>query len=193
MKLQTIVLTGVCGWLGGLATMVAAGSCDIIEEPEPTYPDDGSSPFFDDELVAKPEVMDPDGDGPRLRAVDGTRCDLMARPSVYLSVSKQYDDYFQTVDVDAVWYEWEGRTLEATCVPDGNDGCTAWIAGWERAGRMRVSTEYCDTVVDVAVDVPMTDDGCHVQTQYVILPVQELGCLATEPRDPPEPERPHFG
>jgi hypothetical protein len=191
MKTNALVMTGILGWLGGLATMVVSSSCDIIEEPEPNYPDDGTHP--DLELVAQPKVMSLD-DGPTLRAVAGTTCDLMARPSVVLSVAKRYDDYFQTVDVGAVWYEWDGRTFEAACIPDGDGGCTAWIAGWERPGRIQVSTEYCDAVVDTEVRVPLTEDGCHVQTQYVILPVAELGCLATEPADAPDPDPyPRFG
>jgi hypothetical protein len=194
MKMRTLVISGVLGWFGGLATMIVSGSCDIIEEPEPNYPDDGVEPQFAEDFVARSRAMDPDDDERPLTSVDGQRCDLMARPSVYLGVAKQYDDSFQPVDVDAVWYEWRGRTFEATCVRESDGTCEAWIAGWERPGRIAISTEYCDTVVDVDVDVPMTEDGCHVETQYIIMPVKELGCLATEPEDPPDPDpHPRFG
>ena len=176
MKMKAIVLTGLLGWAGGFGTMLVAGSCDTVEEPEPTYPDHPDYPMAGEKRAMAP--MD-DGSG---------RCDMMAHPSVHLMVVKQFDDYFQAVDVDAVWYEWEGKTYEATCVPDGNDGCRAWLAGWEKEGEVTVSTEYCDVVVDEMVDVPITADGCHVDTQYSFLVVNTRGCMADTVPDKPKPK-----
>lgn len=49
-------------------------------------------------------------------------------------------------------------------------------------------TEYCDTVVSETVQVPMDPTGCHVDTQYVVLPVSTRGCLTDTQEEPPEPE-----
>jgi hypothetical protein len=115
-------------------------------------------------------------------------CDKMAHPSVHVVVAKRYDDYWAPVDVDRVWFEYAGRTFEARCLR-GDDGCTAWIAGYELEGPITVSTEYCETVVSQKVEVEKIPDSCHVQTEYMMLEVSTRGCLTAEEQeaDPPPP------
>jgi hypothetical protein len=118
-------------------------------------------------------------------AAPGKICDLVAYPSVYFIPVRVYDDFTLLVDVDAVWYEHEGTVREAACLPDHAGGCRAWVAGWELEGEIRVSTEYCDVVVDSdPIFVPIDDEGCHVVTQYVLQPVSTRGCLAVEDDTP---------
>jgi hypothetical protein len=118
-------------------------------------------------------------------AAPGQICDLVAHPSVYFVPVRVFDDFTLVVDVDAVWYEYEGNVYEALCLPDGADGCHAWVAGWEREGEIRVSTEYCDVVVDSEeIVVPIDDAGCHVVTQFVLQPVSTRGCLSSPSGSP---------
>jgi hypothetical protein len=47
--------------------------------------------------------------------------------------------------------------------------CTRFAAGVEQDGTILVGAEACGQVVEATVEVPMTEDGCHVETQNVIL------------------------
>jgi hypothetical protein len=138
---------------------------------------DGASCPMDPERLPLPPPPPPTG------------CDEMAHPSVHVVVAKRYEDYFVPVDVDAVWFQYAGHTFEARCL-QGDQGCYAWIAGYELEGPITVSTEHCDTVVSETVTVHSLPDGCHVQTEYMVLEVSTLGCLATEQEDPPPPPPP---
>ena len=196
MRTRLIVITGIVGWVGGLATMVGVSSCDVEEDAlaETAISDPPAMAVVDpaDELTSKPRVMDP-GDWKDVpedirQQVD---CDMMARPSALVSIVKEFDDYYQPVKPDHVWFEHDGQIRDAMCLPDGVGGCSGWIPGYELEGEMTVSAEYCGTVVDVTFEVAKT--GCHVDTRYVFLPVSTRGCLATpsdpaEPPDPPGPE-----
>jgi hypothetical protein len=108
-------------------------------------------------------------------------CDLVARASVYFVPVRVQDDFSLSVEVDAVWYEHEGQTYEATCLPERDGSCLAWVAGWEREGEIRVWTDYCEVVVETVRTVPIDETGCHVETQYVLQPVSTRGCLVSSP------------
>lgn len=127
-----------------------------------------------------------------VRASEPTTCTPMAVPSAFVYVGILRDDYIEAVPVDAVWYEHEGRTGEAFCaVPHGDEGCSTWIAGRELAGPMTISTEWCDTIVSRDVTIDTTDDGCHVETEFVWLEPSTRGCLThTLPPEPPPPTGP---
>lgn len=130
----------------------------------------------------------------------GPECDLMARPSVFVYVARQYDDYLAPAPVKELRWTHEGPATgpraklggPGYCL-EGNaeDGCSTWTAGWEVAGNISVSTEWCDTIVSETVTVPMTEDGCHVETQFVTLLVSTKGCIAGE--EPPAPPTPPQG
>jgi hypothetical protein len=113
---------------------------------------------------------------------DEIRCDEMARPSTMVFVGQTADDYLMPVAVERVWFEHAGRTAVATCAWRGATAgrCSVWTAGWELEGRIRVSAQWCDTVVSETVTVGRTADGCHVDTELVMLPVSTLGCLTSE-------------
>jgi len=120
----------------------------------------------------------------------GTKCDMAAYPAVFVSVVQRYDDYFATVPVEMVQWTYEGQTYDARCLgTPGSDDCYAWVAGYETPGEIEVKTEYCDVEVSDIVHVGVTEDGCHVQTEYLMLEVNTRGCMAgSEP--PPKPGTP---
>jgi hypothetical protein len=165
-----VIITRAAAWIAGITAGSAVLSCDV--EPAETE-------LVDREIDAYGCPIDSERLPP-------SECDKMARPSVHVYVAKRFEDYFAPVDVDAVWFEHEGHTFEARCL-QGDDGCIAWIAGYELEGPITVSTEYCETVVGETVKVDRLPDGCHVQTQYMTLEVSTRGCLTSEDEaaDPP--------
>lgn len=158
-----------------LCSVVAFG-CD--PEPGPTTPEPLLTAADDLATLA-------DDDDPRRQAVlpPGT-CDRMARPSVYVKVMRRFTDYYVPVDVDTVWFEHDGHTFEANCVL-GDRGCETWLAGYDLVGPIVVSTEHCEDVVSETVVVEPTADGCHADTQFMMLEVSTRGCLTSN--DPPSP------
>lgn len=119
-------------------------------------------------------------------------CDELAHPSVVVMVAKKYDDYYAKVPVDDVWFSHMGETYEARCMENGQGECDLWFAGYDLAGPITVSTEYCDTVVSDSVKVDMEPNSCHVATEYMILEVSTLGCLTDQLPDA-KPPRPGIG
>jgi hypothetical protein len=164
------------------ALCLAMWSCD--PDPGPTAPEQVQAM---NELVAAQAEIEPE----RFPvALPPGACDRMARPSVYAMFVERYTDYYLPVDVDTVWYEHDGNTYEAYCI-EGPNGCTAWIAGFELTGPITVSAEHCEDVVTETVVVGSTADGCHVETQHMIIEVPTRGCLtAVAPREPPPPTWP---
>lgn len=130
---------------------------------------------------------------PPLRA-DTETCDKMARPSTFVYVGQMHDDYLQAVGVERVWFEHAGRVAEANCAgPDVDPGeCAVWTAGWELEGRIEVFTQWCDAIVSEQVTVGRTQDDCHVETEFVMLPVSTRGCLTGQTPEPDDPT-PHGG
>ena len=149
---------------------VPSDQCLDIKGEEPTAPE---RPGGDDGMVGT-----------------GSHCDMVAHPAVFVSVVQRYDDYYATVPVDMVHWTYQGETYDARCLgTPGSDDCYAWVAGYETPGEFEVSTEYCDVEVSDIVHVGITDDGCHVKTEYLMLEVNTRGCMAgTEP--PPKPGTP---
>lgn len=168
------------------AVMMMIGACDV--DPGPTTPEPLDASAAND-LVA----LEGDDDPRRLLAqLPPDLCDRMARPSVHAMVVRRYTDYYLPVDVDAVWFEHDGHAFEARCI-QGNRGCEAWIAGYDLLGPITVSTEHCEEVVSETVVVEPTSDGCHAQTQFMLLEVSTRECMTgTEPHPPPPtpPTRP---
>ena len=111
-------------------------------------------------------------------------CAEYAAASVLVSV---VDPQGAPVRADAVIYSvpWSDEPLDAECAdPD----CTQWIAGWEIEGEITVEAilDHTDDggvcqIQDsesATLSVPMSDDGCHVTTQYLTLTLdpQRMDC-----------------
>jgi hypothetical protein len=105
----------------------------------------------------------------------GPTCDKMARPSAIVFPVKDLGDVWAPVKVESLWYEHDGTRHDASCL-DGDCSLGAWVVGWEQPGRFRVQTRVCDAPFETSFSVPMGADGCHVDTQYVPLMVDEVGC-----------------
>lgn len=176
-----LLAIGVAAFLGGVGTALAVSSCDVETCMDPDAPGCLPEPV---ELEAAESRELP------LRDPSFSTCDRMARPSVYVVPTRRVGDMMWEVDVDQVWFEYEGRTYDARCI-QGDSGCVAWIAGTEIEGEITVSTKYCDTVVSETVFVERTADDCHVATEYVRLYLSTRGCLVDQPRPSgPPPQTP---
>lgn len=72
----------------------------------------------------------------------------------------------------------DGQQVEVQCA-DGGDAetCTEWSVGWEVDGEITIEAsadDGCNTGTgSVVVDVPLTEDECHVVTQTATLTVDE--------------------
>lgn len=177
------IATGVLAWLGGVATALAISSCDVdpCEEMNP------------DDPLCQPDPLEgrsQEGAVDSLRAPPepGPECSPVAHPSVHVVPVQRFDDYFVVVDVNTVWFEHEGKVQEARCVMEDDECTGAWIAGYGLAGRITVSTEYCDHMVSKTVEVGHTEDGCHVESEFVMLEVNTTGCETTPPPETTPPE-----
>jgi hypothetical protein len=106
----------------------------------------------------------------------GPQCDLMARPSAMIFVVETFGDHWVPAQVDSVWYEYEKSRHKAFQPDDAHEPGT-WVTGWEQPGRYKVHTELCGKQFTTSFNVPMTADGCHVDTQYVPLLVDKTGCF----------------
>ena len=111
----------------------------------------------------------------------------MARPSVHVMLVRPYTDYYLPVEADAVWFEHDGHAFEASCI-QGDRGCETWIAGYDLVGPITVSAAHCEDIVSETVVVEPTEDGCHAQTQFMLLEMSTRGCMTgSEPHPPPPP------
>jgi hypothetical protein len=169
------------------ALFIAMWSCD--PNPGPTAPEqDPVQAHAMEGLVAADAPDEPE----RIPVtLPPGACDRMARPSVHATFVRRYTDYYLPVVVDTVWYEHGGDVHEAHCI-EGQSGCESWIAGYELTGPITVSAEHCEEVVSNTAVVELTSDGCHVETQTMIIEVPTRGCLTqtTPPGPPPLPPWP---
>jgi hypothetical protein len=105
----------------------------------------------------------------------GPMCDRMAHPSAMIFVSLDHGDAWEQIETESVWFEHDGRREKATCL-GGDCSLGLWIAGWEQEGRFKAHTEVCGKQFSTEYAVPKTEDGCHVQTQYLPLMVDKEAC-----------------
>jgi hypothetical protein len=151
------------------------------------------------DTVQKTIVIDPESCGthkePLFEKIDAEPvpklCDLMAHPSAMVWTLQQFDDYQASVDVESLWYTHEDQRYQARCFDphaDGSAGCSIWIAGMEQAGNLNLFTEWCGQEQSKEIRVGMTDDGCHVETEYVSMLLSRIGCITGEP-DPEKPPK----
>jgi hypothetical protein len=105
----------------------------------------------------------------------GPNCDRMAHPSAMVFVSLDHGDAWEQIPTDSVWFEHDDTREKATCL-DGDCSLGLWIAGWEQEGRFEVHTEVCGKQFSTEYSVPKTEDGCHVETQYIPLMVDQEAC-----------------
>ncbi len=105
----------------------------------------------------------------------GPTCDRMARPSAFLFVAQDFGDVWAPIEPDAVWYE-NGDTREKAWCLEGDCSLGVHVAGWELDGRFKAHADVCGKTFTTTYTVPKTDDGCHVETQYIPLMVDKDAC-----------------
>jgi hypothetical protein len=133
-------------------------------------------------------------DTPDITAPPRPECTLEARPSAHVFPVTDGGDVLIPFGTESVWYQWDGARHEAFCAEETEGGkCTWWITGYEQAGRFKLFTEGCDEQQSVAFTVPMTEDDCHVVTQFVPVFMDTTGCITSQPEGggvPPSPSPP---
>lgn len=103
-------------------------------------------------------------------AVPPVTCTLESRPSVLVDVQARIGDQTMPIPTDKVFYSWSGDTaggeLPGLCL---NEECSSFAAGREQEGTFVVGAEVCGKAVTAEVEVGKTEDGCHVETESVVL------------------------
>lgn len=156
-----------------LLILGASSGCIIVIEKEHV-----------DEWPDRPHDQWPDTGEP----VDsGAPCTEEARASVVVDI---VDASGAPLSGAAVTYAGpDGVIQEAQCV---DEACTQLVAGWEIEGEialtasLRIDTEdpccWYEDVQELVVEVPLTADGCHVETQRVSITLDpsQLVCADAE-------------
>jgi hypothetical protein len=99
------------------------------------------------------------------------------------------------VEASSVWFEFTDdagshETQRAQCL---DENCTEWILGYERPGTYEIHATVCgQEYTSRAVTVGMTEDGCHVETEWVQIEVDSSTCrpelTPAEDVQSPEPQ-----
>ncbi len=119
-------------------------------------------------------------------------CTLEARPSVTV---KFQDETGAPVSADSVWFEQVAADANETfrasqrgeCV---DEACTEWVVGRELPGLFTVHANVCGQMFhERGIEVGMTDDECHVDTEevaFVVQPCDEVDPTTGMGEDRPE-------
>ncbi len=115
-----------------------------------------------------------------------TVCTMEAAPSVIVQIVDQNATAPEFITADSVRYELtddtgHNETKRAECL---DDECTEWILGYETPGTYVITAEVCGQQYSATAEVTMDEDGCHVDTQWVQIPVDASTC-AVKPADVP--------
>jgi hypothetical protein len=106
---------------------------------------------------------------------------MEARASVMVQFVDSNTDSSSPVLVAAskVWFEFTDdagnyEILRAECM---DDSCTEWVLGYERPGTYEIHALVCGReYTSRAITVGMTEDGCHVETEWVKMNVDSSTC-----------------
>jgi hypothetical protein len=115
-----------------------------------------------------------------------TICTMDAKPSVIVQIVKQGPTAPEFITADGVRYEvtdstGHTETKRAECL---DDECTEWILGYEVEGTYVIHADVCGQDYSATAEVTMNEDGCHVDTQWVQIPVDASTC-GVKPADVP--------
>ncbi len=69
-----------------------------------------------------------------------------------------------------------GPPVSGSAAECADEDCTEWIAGYETEGLFVITAEVCGRTVQGRANVEMTEDGCHVDTEYLVLEADTLNC-----------------
>ena len=145
MKKRIILVTGLAGWIGGLGTMVAVGSCDTVCEPD-------NQPSVFAELV--PMKTDYD--------IQMNARDVHVR----YRIAGDGDDIRAGIDAEPLWKS--GRCLDDHCTTwglgfdePGHYEIEAEVCGdvFKSSADVKLGPDGCHAEA-VAVDIPITGTIC---------------------------------
>jgi hypothetical protein len=112
-----------------------------------------------------------------------TVCTTESRASVIVNVVDESGD---PVGADSVRYTVvdEPAPRDSVGVPPtsgtaaecADEDCTEWVAGYETEGLFIVTAEVCGRTVQGRVNVELTEDGCHVETEHLVLEADTMNC-----------------
>jgi hypothetical protein len=125
-----------------------------------------------DSSTCRPELAGADD----VKSPENT-CSLEARYSVIVDVLGDMEGRDQPVATERRYYKWSGDRSQSQwpgmCL---NEECSQFAAGIEQEGRFEVGAQVCGEVVATTVAVDKTEDGCHVDTQFVTLTASLDSC-----------------
>ncbi len=148
------------------ATLEATGACTI----EPTLPVEPAEPVEPVE-GGMSELATP--------CIGGER----SEPAVIALTGVQNFDVMLPWTPDKIHLLPEGGELRPMDCLDNE--CTQWIGGSGQSGAFRVQAAICGRWVSTDVEVERSEDGCGVQTQWVILIAEDAGCVTDDWMPPP--------
>jgi hypothetical protein len=110
-----------------------------------------------------------------------TVCTTESRASVVINVVDENGD---PIHADKVTYTVtdDAGPRSSAPVPGAeaaecaDDDCTEWVAGYETEGLFVITAEVCGRTVEGRANVEMTEDGCHVETEHLVLEADTLNC-----------------
>jgi hypothetical protein len=122
-----------------------------------------------------------------------TECTMEARPSAiieFIDINSSTNEV-STVSPTEIWYTvtdatGASQTGRPQCM---NDGCSEWMLGYEKPGTYEIHATVCGQEYVNTLEVGMTEDGCHVATEWARFEVDSSLCppvdkVATEVRAP---------
>jgi hypothetical protein len=104
---------------------------------------------------------------------DDPVCTSEARVSVLATTIDKGGTH--SVPADEVTYLANDATApqQAHCA---NEDCSLWAVGYEVSGEIVINASACGDTGSATVSVGMTEDGCHVDTQHVMIEVDGDRC-----------------
>lgn len=115
-------------------------------------------------------------------------CTMEARASVQVSV---VDQNGVALVPSSAEYQVNGGDLTQVDCMGGEEACSEFVVGWEQAGTFSVTASYegevegdpCCWYNDnqtVEVEVGMTEDECHVETQQITITLDTSSMLCAD-------------
>ena len=155
------VFANICGeTVEGRATVeMEPDGCHVATQTimlEPTNPE---------LCVERPVDNPPDPDDPT--------CTSEARVSVMVTTIDEGGTH--SVPADEVTYLANNSSVlqQAHCA---NEDCSQWAVGYEVSGDIVINANACGDTGSATVNVGMTEDGCHVETEHVMIEVDGDRC-----------------
>lgn len=125
------------------------------------------------EAQAAADLATRDGQ-PSSPTVADPMCTLEARPSAIVSLTDERGDEIAGPHATVTYSL--GSSTANHVAPCTDATCEHWRVGYEKSGPISINAAACGGEGATQIDVGMTSDGCHVDTEYVELTVDDANC-----------------